>query len=150
MRPTPKYARLSWEEYALHIATAAALRSEDPYEQVGACVLRLDYSVAGIGYNGAPSGIEIDWSDRDKRRERVVHAEVNALRYVRPDEGYILACTLMPCQDCLKAAASFGIERIVYREVYSKDETALRLAEEFGIAMEKLPYDGKDSFPLGG
>jgi hypothetical protein len=26
----------------------------------------------------------------------------------------------------------------------------LRLAEEFGIAMEKLPYDGKDSFPLGG
>ena len=85
--------RLSWEEYALQLATAAAARSEDPYERVGACVLRLDYSVAGVGYNGAPSGVEIDWSDRDRRRERVVHAEVNALRYVRPDEGDILART---------------------------------------------------------
>ena len=131
--------RLSWEEYALQLATAAAARSEDPYERVGAYVLRLDYSVAGVGYNGAPSGVEIDWSDRDRRRERGVHAEVNALRYVRPDEGYILASTLMPCQDCLRTAAAFGIERIVYREVYSKDETAISLAEEFGIALEQLP-----------
>ena len=135
----PKYARLSWEEYALQLATAAAARSEDPYERVGACVLRLDYSVAGVGYNGAPSGVEIDWSDRDRRRERVVHAEVNALRYIRPDEGFLLACTLMPSQDCLKLAAANGIKKVVFREVYSKDGSAVSLAKEFGIELEQLP-----------
>ena len=95
--------------------------------------------MAGIGYNGAPSGIEIDWSDRDRRRERVVHAEVNALRYIRPDEGFLLACTLMPCQDCMRLAAANGIKEIVFREIYSKDGSAVSLAREFGIELEQLP-----------
>jgi len=131
--------RISWEEYALQLAETGAARSEDPFERVGACVLRGDYSVAGIGYNGAPSGVEIDWSDRDRRRERVIHAEVNALRYIRPDEGFLLACTLMPCQDCLKLAAANGIKKTVFREVYSKDGSAVSLAKEFGIELEQLP-----------
>tara|TARA_Y100000310_G_scaffold296205_1_gene328257 strand:- start:100 stop:501 length:402 start_codon:yes stop_codon:yes gene_type:complete len=131
--------RLSWKEYALRLAETGAARSEDPFERVGACVLREDYSVAGIGYNGAPTGVEIDWSDRDRRRERVVHAEVNALRYIRPDEGFLLACTLMPCQDCLKLAAANGIKKIVFREIYSKDGSAISLAKEFGIELEQLP-----------
>ena len=131
--------RISWEEYALRLAETGAARSEDPFERVGACVLREDYSVAGIGYNGAPSGIEIDWSDRDRRRERVVHAEVNALRYIRPDEGFLLACTLMPCQDCMRLAAANGVKRIIFREVYSKDGSAVSLAKEFGIELEQLP-----------
>ena len=62
--------RLDWEEYALELARVAALRSEDPFMKVGACVLRHDNSVAGLGYNGAPPGIEIDWSNRDERRKR--------------------------------------------------------------------------------
>lgn len=76
--------RLTWAEYALAMADVARLRSEDPYVKVGACVLRHDHSVAGVGYNGAPPGVEIDWSDRDERRKRVIHAETNALRYVSP------------------------------------------------------------------
>ena len=131
--------RISWEEYALQLAETGAARSEDPFERVGACVLREDFSVAGIGYNGAPSGVEIDWSDRDWRRIRVVHAEVNALRYIRPDEGFLLACTLMPCQDCMKLAAANGIKKVIFREVYSKDGTAISLAKEFGIGLEQLP-----------
>ena len=62
-----KNNRISWEEYALELAKVSSRRSEDPYVQVGACILRLDNSVAGLGYNGAPNGIEIDWSDRDER-----------------------------------------------------------------------------------
>ena len=49
--------RLDWEEYALELARVASLRSEDPFMKVGACVLRNDNSVAGVGYNGAPPGI---------------------------------------------------------------------------------------------
>jgi len=57
----------------MKLAFVASERSEDPYLKVGACALRADNSIAGIGYNGAPSGVEIDWSDRDDRRQRVVH-----------------------------------------------------------------------------
>ena len=46
-----------------------------------------------LGYNGAPSGVDIDWSDRNARRERVLHAEANVLNFVKPNEVELLACT---------------------------------------------------------
>ncbi|MAH50820.1 deoxycytidylate deaminase [Candidatus Pacearchaeota archaeon] len=131
--PDHTRSRLNWQEYALEIAKVASGRSEDPYLKVGSCVLRHDNSIAGVGYNGAPPGIEIDWSDRNDRRLRVVHAEVNALRYTRPGECYILACTLLPCNECLRMIASYGIKELVYQSVYDKDVSSLRLAEEFQI-----------------
>ena len=125
--------RLDWEEYALELARVASLRSEDPFMKVGACVLRNDNSVAGVGYNGAPPGIEINWENRDDRRLRVVHSEVNALRYTKPGECKLLACTLLPCNDCLKMIASYGIKEVIFSKFYDKDETSLKLATEFDI-----------------
>ena len=130
--------RLSWEEYALSLAKTASLRSEDPYVKVGACVLRDDWSVAGVGYNGAPAGVEIDWSDRDERRKRVIHAELNALRYVRPNEGYLLVCTLLPCRSCIQDVAANGIKHILYEDVYKVDNFALTLCEEFKIGLHQI------------
>jgi dCMP deaminase len=127
--------RISWEEYALALARIASLRSEDPYVKVGACALRRDNSVAGVGYNGAPPSLEIDWEDRDERRKRVIHAEINALRYAHPDECYLLACTLLPCNDCLKTIASYGIKKLVFGDEYDKDLSSLDLANEFGIEL---------------
>ena len=127
--------RLSWSKYALELAEVASKRSEDPYIKVGACVLRHDNSVASLGYNGAPPNINIDWSDGDERRERVIHAEVNALRYVSPNECRLLACTLLPCNDCLKMIASFNINRIFYKDVYEGDSSSLGLAKEFNIEL---------------
>jgi dCMP deaminase len=108
--------RLSWDHYALEIAYAASSRSEDQHHAVGAAALRADRTIAAVGYNGAPPGVEIDWSDRDARRSYVIHAEANALRYVRPGEVELLAATMMPCQGCVLLAASYGIKRVVYAE----------------------------------
>lgn len=130
--------RISWEEYAVSIAEAASKRSQDTWKAVGSCALRFDKSVAGVGYNGAPRGIEIDWSDRDKRRERVVHAEINALSYCRPDEVWLLASTLLPCRHCMQTIAAYGIKNVVYKEVYQRDELALELAKEFGINLKQV------------
>lgn len=127
--------RPSWQEYALKMAMVASERSEDPYVQVGACVLRHNNSVGGLGYNGAPPGIEINWQDRDERRKRVIHAEVNALRYVHPNECYLLACTHLPCNDCLKMVASYGISKVVYKEVYERDPSSIDLSKEFNIEL---------------
>jgi dCMP deaminase len=108
--------RLSVEAYALALARTASLRSEDPYQRVGAALIRHDKTVAALGYNGTPSGVEIDWEDRSLRRPFVVHAEANALRYVRPGEVELVAVTMMPCLACLQSIASYGITRVVYEE----------------------------------
>lgn len=121
-------ARPSWDEYALRLAETAADRSEDPYVKVGAVVLRADHSVASVGYNGAPPGVQIDWTDRDRRRAFVIHAETNALRYVTTAEvaGGVLAVSHLPCPQCLVNTAAYGIKRVVYRfdlENYPTKET---------------------------
>lgn len=130
--------RLKWEEYALLLAKTASLRSEDPYKKVGSCALRHDKSVAAVGFNGAPRGVSIDWSDRNERRKRVIHSEINCLSYCKPNEIWLLACSLLPCHSCLQTIASFNIKTVVYEEVYDKDDLTLTLAKEFGIELIQL------------
>lgn len=129
---------MTWEEYALGIAEVAARKSKDPWQKVGACVLRHDNTVAGIGYNGFPAGMREDWEDRDKRRLFVVHAEQNALRYVRPNECGLIAVTLLPCNDCLRSIASHGVRKVVFRDVYERDGTSICVAGEFGIELVQI------------
>lgn len=131
-------SRISWEEYALRLAEVAAQRSEDPYVKVGACILRWDNSVASLGYNGVPAGIEIDWSDRDLRRPYIVHSEQNALRYIKPGEARLIAITLQPCSSCLTNIASYGIKEVIFRDYYDKDNSSIELAAEFGISIKQL------------
>ena len=131
--------RKSWEETALILAeTIARCRSQDPYVQVGACAVLQDNSVS-LGYNGPPPGIEIDWSDRDKRVARMIHAEVNALRSVNPGECKFLAVTLLPCRNCMTFIASKGVKKVLFREVYERDDLAFDLAQEFGIELVHMP-----------
>ena len=131
--------RKTWEETALILAeTIANCRSQDPYVQVGACAVLQDNSVS-LGYNGPPPKVEIDWSDRDGRLSRVIHAEVNALRSVGPGQCKFLAVTLLPCRSCMTFTASKGIKRIVFREVYERDKLAFALAKEFGIELVQIP-----------
>jgi len=127
--------RISWKKYALELAKVASQRSEDPFVKVGACALRKDNTVAGLGYNGAPTGVEIDWENRDDRRKRVIHAEVNALRYAKPGECKLIATTLLPCNECLKLISAYGIESVIFDEVYQKDYSSLDLAKEFNIEL---------------
>ena len=135
MRKISIKKRLSWEEYALRLAEVAALRSEDPYLQVGACALRYDNSVASVGYNGAPPGIEIDWSNRDDRRKRVCHAELACLRFCSPGEIRLIATTISPCSECIKQISMYQIPKVVFREVYCRDEFAEELAREFKVEL---------------
>jgi dCMP deaminase len=127
--------RLSWKDYGIELAKTAALRSEDPFVKVGCCLLRPDNSIASLGYNGAPPGIDIDWSDRDERRKRVIHAETNALKNIKPQEADRMFVTLLPCGDCIKNVASYGVKQVFYIKKYDLDETAIDLALEFGIKL---------------
>ena len=132
--------RLDWPTTAITLAkTIAVARSEDPYVQVGAVAIKKDKSVI-LGYNGAPSGVNIDWSDRDSRRKRVIHAEANVLNYCKPGEVDYLAVTHMPCCECIKLIAQKGIKKVYYSdELPNYDNNLTRqLAQEFGIVIEAL------------
>ena len=135
-------SRLTWNKYAMRLASTASERSEDPYHKVGCCLLRADHTVAAMGFNGAPPGVDLPdetWADRDKRRIWILHAEANALRYVRPGEVTHMASTMMPCTQCVLLAASYGIKEITYRDeldatVYNA-QASIDIAEACGISI---------------
>ena len=135
--------RLSWEQTAIKLAfNIAHFRSEDPYVQVGAVIIKHDNSII-LGYNGAPPGVEIDWSNRDARRERVLHAEENVLDAIKFGEAKIFAVTAMPCKRCMRNVAQKGIKKVYYiqeLEGYDND-FAKQLAKEFGIELVKVDLD---------
>jgi dCMP deaminase len=129
--------RIGWDEYGMLLAHAASQRSPDPYVIVGAAGFRKDHSTAATGYNGAPAGVEIDWSDRDNRRPYVVHAEYNCLKYAGHGEIHYLYVTMLPCTECLKLAASAGVKEVVFDQVYERDTSSLMKAEEYGIILRQ-------------
>lgn len=120
------------EEYS------AASFSDIPWRQVGAALLRHDNSIAACGFNGFPAHMDEKWEDRATRRKYVVHAEQNALRYVKPLECRLIATTTLPCNDCLKVISSYGIGRVLYNDTYPTDESTLELAADFGIELVQL------------
>ena len=134
-------SRLNWEEYALKLAEAAALRSEDPYQQVGACALAEGGKVLALGYNGLAAGktAPLDfWQDRDRRREYMIHAEANCLSMVKSAECGLLASTLLPCSYCATMIAAYQIPKVVYKEEYYKDAKAHDIFKFYNIELLKL------------
>jgi dCMP deaminase len=119
------------------LAVAVASRSEDPHQKVGCVAVRQDLSIVGVGYNGVPSGVEIDWSNREERRQYVIHAETNLLRYIKPHECDRVALTLSPCVDCLKNMSAYGIKLVMYSEKYDKCDFDLveKMAKMYKIGL---------------
>jgi dCMP deaminase len=146
--------RISWDAYALILAEAASLRSEDPYIKVGACALNAEHMVQGVGYNGLASGKRLDssefWEDRDKRRIYMIHAETNCLSLCKKGEVETLAVTLLPCSQCATMIAAYGIKRVVYGEEYSRDALAKEIFRFYGIELQKIEEKDYDELPEEG
>jgi len=132
--------RILW---ALELAEVGSSMSEDPYQKVGAVALRPDNTIAAVCYNGAPPKIEIDWSDRDKRRPYTIHAEMNLVRYIKPNECDRVVTTLSPCVDCIKNLASYGVKTVYFSKIYDKVDFSLieSIAKTFKIDLIKIESD---------
>lgn len=133
--------RNTWEEHAMLLADVAMLRSEDPYQKVGASILGHNNEVISVSYNGLAAGFNPTpyfWDDRSSRRPYMLHAETNALSRIKTGEGKILACTLLPCSSCATNIAAHGIKQVVFREMYDKDQKALEIFKFYGIECKQL------------
>jgi len=140
--------RPSWFGWGIGLARAASMRSEDPFYQVGAVMFRPNRTVAGVGYNGAPAGVTLEWQARDERRAKVIHAEVNALRTATLTDMYGGYCcvTHISCAPCLTVMASYKIATVVYEDMLDPlvyDVDLIRsVARTCGITL--LAYNRED------
>lgn len=115
--------RPSWDEWALLLAHAVALRADCVRRRVGAVLMDERHRIVATGYNGAPSGqpgcltagacprgqasyAEVPSyldGNHDFSNCIAVHAEVNALTqpgWRRPGSVLTLYVTDEPCRDC--------------------------------------------------
>ena len=136
--------RISKVELAMGLAFVAKECSQDPYWQVGGCVLRENMTVAAVAFNGPPPGIEIDWSIREEKNRRVVHAEVNLLSYLNRGESYPFMClTCSPCERCVVEIALYGIPKVFYVDRFRDFERADEIADGFGIQLIPIEWERK-------
>jgi len=135
---------LGWDDCFLSVAALSALRSKDPHNASGACLVDEQNRVIGIGYNGFPSGCPDDclpWaattsndgageappSDTiDSKKKKwlhtkepfVVHAKVNAIlnKCASDVAGARLYSRTFPCHECAKVIVQSRIREVVYTE----------------------------------
>jgi len=139
-----KKKQLEFDKRYLQMAKIWAENSYCKRRKVGAIIVR-DRMIISDGYNGTPAGFENVCEDEDfKTKPYVLHAEANAITKVaksnNSSEGSTLYITTSPCMECSKLIIQSGIIRVVFSELYSKDE-GLQLLERAGIELVHLPLD---------
>lgn len=124
-------------DYAFNIARVVLTRSPDPYKKVGAVVINSENRIIACGYNGLAPGFDQPqefWVDKATRKPYMIHAEINALSYIKRGEGQMLVCTLKPCPNCLLACIAHGIKIIWYDEEKPGLEESDKIASKYGIS----------------
>ena len=143
-----------WDKRYVELARLVASWSKDPSTQVGAVLVRPDNSVASIGYNGFPRGIEDSeerLNDRETKYSYIVHAEMNAVLNahdsVRGDTLFLWP--LLCCDRCAPHMIQAGIRRVVAPtcppEKAARWEPILEKSRErfaeAGVEILEIPYD---------
>jgi len=106
-----------WDKRFIDMAAHIAQWSKDPSTKCGAVITR-DKFIVSLGFNGFPVGCSDDkllYSNRERKYERVIHAEINAILMAKTD---LTGCTIYvhpftPCARCAAVIIQTGIKRIV-------------------------------------
>jgi dCMP deaminase len=106
-----------WDERFLQLAQHIAQWSKDPSTKVGAVIVRPNRTIASVGYNGFPRGVNDDerLNDRPYKYAMTVHAEANAILSAneRLDGCTLYVTPLSPCSSCASILIQSGIKRVV-------------------------------------
>lgn len=105
-----------WDARFLDLAAHIASWSKDPGTRVGAVIVRPDRTIASVGYNGFPRGVGDEYTTRDDKLLRTVHAEMNAILSARErlDGCTVYVYPLCPCSNCAAAIIQAGITTVVH------------------------------------
>jgi dCMP deaminase len=130
-----------WHNWFFGLAEHVSTASKDPSTKVGAVIVRPDRTIASVGYNGFPRGVEDTYTTREAKLLRTVHAEANAILTAHePLHGYTLYVTpLHPCANCAALIIQAGIKHVYY-QMWAK--TAPAWNEHFKV-MKQMFDDAK-------
>ena len=111
--------------------------------KVGAVLVKSG-NVISFGYNGTPSGMENCCEDEiDGKlvsKSEVLHAESNcilkAAKMGLSIDGTTMYLTLSPCKDCAKLILQSGVKRVVYLDLFYRDNGSVEFLKQF-IKVEK-------------
>lgn len=125
------------------MAAHVAEWSKDPSSQVGAVIVRPDKTIASVGFNGLPRGVNDDparLGDRDTKLRYTVHAELNAILAAKePLTDYsIFVWPFQPCSGCAAAIIQAGISTVYC----PKSPETSRWAESFTAARTMFRESG--------
>lgn len=111
--------------------------------KVGAVLVKSG-NIISFGYNGTPSGMEncceYELNNELVTKQEVLHAESNcilkAVKMGLCTDNCTMYLTLSPCKDCSKLILQAGIKRVVYLELFYKDNGSVDFLKQF-IKVEK-------------
>jgi len=132
-----------WNAYFLRLAREISTRSKDPSTKVGAIIVRPDRSIVSTGYNGFPRlmpDLPLWYEDRERKYQRIIHAEMNALIQAKQS---VEGCTLytwpfMCCDRCIVHLAQAGIIKFIYPS--AQPDAQIRWNENFERALLFMDY----------
>ena len=131
-----------WLDHFMTLAKFCAGMSKDPSTQVGAVIVRPDRTVVSTGFNGYPRMCDdSDYTNRERKYQRIVHAEMNAILSARePVDGYTLfSWPIQPCERCMPHIIQSGIRELVVPDMdasqrwFESAVVARGMANEAGI-----------------
>lgn len=139
-----------WDLRFLEMAKLVASWSKDPSTKCGAVIVRPDKSVASVGYNGFPRGVDDSdelYNNRPEKYGRVVHAEVNAVLAAKePLDGctmYTYPPFIAPsCDRCTTVIIQSGIKRVVHFDETGETEFAQRWSDTVERSREMYEQAG--------
>jgi len=130
-----------WDKRYYDLAGEISHWSKDPSTKVGAVIIGHHGQVLSQGFNGFPRGINDDanyYENKERKYERVVHAESNAIynatRNGVPLDGSSLYVHGLPiCHECAKGIIQVGISKVVmpWMEIPHNWQKSCHLAERF-------------------
>ena len=141
------------DTYMLGIAHLTALQSKAQRLQVGAVFAR-DGRPLCTGWNGILKGIADDSCELPDgtTKPSVIHAEMNALRYMAragiSTNGATLYITHAPCINCAKHLAGIGLTRLVYTALYRSSEGLDFLRDNTDISIEQKDFSWTHVVPV--
>lgn len=103
----------------LDIAIKLSSLSKDPNTKVASIILRSDFSLVSVGYNGFPPGFpdtEEYWNNREVKNKMVIHAEDNAIDYANGQDltNCIIIVTHYPCPKCASKIVKKNISKVIH------------------------------------
>ena len=139
---TVRTLKSDWDERFLQLAQHIAQWSKDPSTKVGAVIVRPNRTIASVGYNGFPRGVNDDerLNDRPYKYAMTVHAEANAILSAneRLDGCTLYVTPLSPCSSCASILIQSGIKRVVAYMPHQPEHWA----DSFAIARTMLDEAG--------